>query len=565
MVVALSAALVQLQTQAEQERERWMAQMAELRRRMFGPRSEVLPHEGQGSLWTEALVLPVPPEEDTHKEVAAHKRRRCGRPAIDADLPVRRVEHDLSEQYKAGFERCTRIGEQTSRRLEYTPARLEIIETVRATYRCEDANGSVTVRTAQAAASPIAKSNAGAGLLAQVMVAKYADHTPLARQERIFARHGQRLSRQTLCDWVLACAHKLNPLVQALAEYVRSAPVIFSDDTTLALQQPPGKGPAAARTHRHGTAVGLPGWRLAPGRRRPVAAHRAGGTVRLHAHPQRRAPAARAAGLARHAASRRLLGLPPGLPAGHHTRGVLGARQAQVLRHRQGRPAGRATGARTRCDALHHADLQDRVRHPGQAPGRTRTGAQGPQRAAAAGLPSVAARPRRWPAAEVPAGTGLRLHAEQLGGTEHLRWRWGGGGGQQRGRACNEIGGRVTQELAVRRLRARRAGRGGGLQPDRDGAAERRGAVGLPEGRARAHRRPPRGPPARVAAPTPRPVAQSKRDNFRSGDKVVFEDRLLQPHVGTIVRINRQTATIHTDDGKAWRVSFGLLRNIVDV
>lgn len=249
MVVALSAALVQLQTQAEQERERWMAQMAELRRRMFGPRSEVLPHEGQGSLWTEALVLPVPPEEDTHKEVAAHKRRRCGRPAIDADLPVRRVEHDLSEQDKAGFERCTRIGEQTSRMLEYTPARLEIIETVRATYRCEDANGSVTVRTAQAAASPIAKSNAGAGLLAQVIVAKYADHTPLARQERIFARHGQRLSRQTLCDWVLACAHKLNPLVQALAEYVRSAPVIFSDDTTLALQQPRVKGqPRRGRT-----------------------------------------------------------------------------------------------------------------------------------------------------------------------------------------------------------------------------------------------------------------------------------------------------------------------------
>lgn len=71
--------------------------------------------------------------------------------------------------------------------------------------------------------------------------------------------------------------------------------------------------------------------------------------------------------------------------------------------------------------------------------------------------------------------------------------------------------------------------------------------------------------PATAAAPTPRSVAQSKRDNFRSGDKVVFEDRLLQPHVGTIARINRQTATIHTDDGKAWRVSFGLLRNIVDV
>jgi hypothetical protein len=48
---------------------------------------------------------------------------------------------------------------------------------------------------------------------------------------------------------VLACAHKLNPLVQALAEYVRSAPVIFSDDTTLALQQPRVKGqPRRGRT-----------------------------------------------------------------------------------------------------------------------------------------------------------------------------------------------------------------------------------------------------------------------------------------------------------------------------
>ena len=249
MVMELSTALTQLRAQAQQQHERFAAQLAELRRRMFGPRSEVLPHEGQATLWTETVQLPVPPVEDTHEEVATQKRRRRGRPAIDADLPVRRVEHDLSEQDKAVFERCVRIGEQTSRILEYTPARLEIVESVRATYSCEGADGTSTVRTAQAAASPIAKCNAGAGLLAQVMVAKYADHTPLARQERIFARHGLRLSRQTLCDWVLASAHKLEPLAAALADHVRSAPVIFSDDTTLALQKPRVKGqPRRGRT-----------------------------------------------------------------------------------------------------------------------------------------------------------------------------------------------------------------------------------------------------------------------------------------------------------------------------
>jgi hypothetical protein len=61
------------------------------------------------------------------------------------------------------------------------------------------------------------------------------------------------------------------------------------------------------------------------------------------------------------------------------------------------------------------------------------------------------------------------------------------------------------------------------------------------------------------------PTPQTQRDNFHRGDQVVFEDQLLQPHFGTIARINRQTATVHTDDGKTWRVSFALLRRLVEV
>jgi transposase IS66 family protein len=46
----------------------------------------------------------------------------------------------------------------------------------------------------------IDKGRPGAGLLAQVVTAKYADHLPLNRQAEIVARHGVDLSRQTLCD-----------------------------------------------------------------------------------------------------------------------------------------------------------------------------------------------------------------------------------------------------------------------------------------------------------------------------------------------------------------------------
>jgi transposase len=55
-----------------------------------------------------------------------------------------------------------------------------------------------TVRTATKPPQPIEKSTAGASLLAQVIVAKVADHLPLNRQEKIFERHGVDISRKTM-------------------------------------------------------------------------------------------------------------------------------------------------------------------------------------------------------------------------------------------------------------------------------------------------------------------------------------------------------------------------------
>ncbi len=62
-----------------------------------------------------------------------------------------------------------------------------------------------------------------------------ATHLPLARQERLFARHGARLSRKTLCDWVLAACELLGALRGPLHQHILGAPVIFGDDTTLRL------------------------------------------------------------------------------------------------------------------------------------------------------------------------------------------------------------------------------------------------------------------------------------------------------------------------------------------
>ncbi|MCK9988540.1 MAG: transposase [Azoarcus sp.] len=235
MVLEMAAQLDGLRAQFDAQMESLRHQLAELRRRLFGPRSEAI-HAGQGELWSEAVEVPVPPED--YREVEAHRRRQPGRAAIGEHLPRRRVEHDLSADEKAAFAAVERIGEEVSEMLEYIPARLEVIQNVRLKYRCERADGSSTIRTATAQGSPIAKSNAGPGLLAHVMVSKYLDHCPLARQQRVLARDGVVIARQTLCDWVLDGAELLSVLMPVLHRHVLASPVIFTDDTTLALQAP---------------------------------------------------------------------------------------------------------------------------------------------------------------------------------------------------------------------------------------------------------------------------------------------------------------------------------------
>ena len=211
LVVHLVGMIDALQGQLDAERERLRQQLAELRRRLFGPRSESLAQPGQAELAFGTVQVPIP--EKKFRQVDSHRRRvPTGRPAIDESLPRRRVEHDLSEADKAQFSALERIGEEVSEMLEYVPARLEVIQHVRLKYRCERADGSATVRTAQAIASPLARGNAGPGLLAHVLASKYVDHCPLARLSRILGRQGLQVARQTLCDWTLDSAELLSVL-----------------------------------------------------------------------------------------------------------------------------------------------------------------------------------------------------------------------------------------------------------------------------------------------------------------------------------------------------------------
>ncbi|OFV89400.1 MAG: hypothetical protein A3J75_00425 [Acidobacteria bacterium RBG_16_68_9] len=74
--------------------------------------------------------------------------------------------------------------------------------------------GSIVI--AELPERPIPRGIAGPGLLAYVIVSKFADHLPLHRLERIFRREGLHLPRSTLCGFVQGSVALLSRIVDAM-------------------------------------------------------------------------------------------------------------------------------------------------------------------------------------------------------------------------------------------------------------------------------------------------------------------------------------------------------------
>jgi transposase len=217
--------------------EQLQHQIDVLARRLFGRSSERLdPNqlllvlgeiEGLGG-----ALIAEEPEEPDEPPPSGPRRQGHGRRRLPEDLPRKRVEHEPSEaerQCRGCGTPMARIGEEVKEQLEYVPASFYVLQTVRGKYACRRCEEGVV--TAPVPAQPIDKGLPGPGLLAHVMVSKYADHLPLARQAGILTRHGVELSRSTLCDWVGAAAELALPVVEAMRLDVLASKVVHTDDT----------------------------------------------------------------------------------------------------------------------------------------------------------------------------------------------------------------------------------------------------------------------------------------------------------------------------------------------
>lgn len=169
------------------------------RRKQYGKKSEKLSAE-QRALFIFEPVRDAGVETVTVKE---HKRPKRGRKPLPAELPRERIEYEPETLSCAccGGE-LVKIGEEISEELEFVPARFKVIEHVKIKRACPNCKNNVLSGKLPDSTQPLERSRPGAGLLAHIILNKYADHLPLYRQEEIFSRIGIELPRSRMCDWI---------------------------------------------------------------------------------------------------------------------------------------------------------------------------------------------------------------------------------------------------------------------------------------------------------------------------------------------------------------------------
>lgn len=207
-------------------------ELANIKRMLFGKKSErFVPDDSQ------LTFFDTPEEkEDEKKEISTPSKKKktldknkAVRKPLDENLP--RVE--IIIEPIENVEGLDKIGEVISEILEYKPGVLYVKRFIRPKYAKPNEEGVII---GDMPSLPIPKGNAGASLLAHLMVSKYVDHLPFHRQKKQFKRLGVELAESTINDWFKKSCKLLQPLYDKLYNTVQTSEYIMADETPMPVQ-----------------------------------------------------------------------------------------------------------------------------------------------------------------------------------------------------------------------------------------------------------------------------------------------------------------------------------------
>jgi len=190
-------------------------------------------------------------------------RRSCGE--VFAHLPVKETIEIIPAEVQADPDLYERISEETSFEIDVVAPKLFKRLIVRPKYR-HVLDRSRPPLVAPAVKRPVDGGYASAGLIAYVVLSKYAHHLPLYRQEQMSERWGAKLSRKTMADWVEVTGEWLKPIYRRMRGGLLAGPYLQADETPMKCQDP--DAPSGKTSQGYLWAISRPGgdvvfdWRM---------------------------------------------------------------------------------------------------------------------------------------------------------------------------------------------------------------------------------------------------------------------------------------------------------------
>jgi transposase len=216
-----------------------------LARMVFGKKSEKMGSFDPNQLTllqeSESKKDEAPASDDEPKAGAQRpnrkRRAKPSRPRVPDHLAVEEVVID-PEEVKACPEQWRYIGEEVTEQCDYRPAQFLNLRQIRRKFvKLEEPFAPPVI--APLPPSLQERCLATPGLIAQVVAGKYADHSPLYRQEQIYSRrYGVDIPRQTLCRWTALAADTLEPLYKLMVDQQQRHPYLQIDETPIRYLEP---------------------------------------------------------------------------------------------------------------------------------------------------------------------------------------------------------------------------------------------------------------------------------------------------------------------------------------
>lgn len=232
--------LSQFQKQ-QQEIEYLKFQLDEMKRMIFGSKSERFIPTDTEATQLNMFDVPekgIPSPETENISYSRTKPKKEKKKAVRAKIPTHlpRIEEVIEPKEQKGLRK---IGEEVTELLEYNPAKIYVRKIIRPKYAKPQSEGVVI---AELPTLPIPKGNAGASLLAHIMVSKYVDHLPFYRQIQIFKRSELYLSESTLNGWFSRTAALLEPLYGVLKNQLLDTDYLQADESPIGVQDSKKEG-----------------------------------------------------------------------------------------------------------------------------------------------------------------------------------------------------------------------------------------------------------------------------------------------------------------------------------